>query len=117
MISATSDSISALNAFQKKMNVTADNVANVLTDDFKKSRVTFQEKSPGGVKAIVDRVETQGIPKETMQNDEVVTVQSSNVDLSEELTDMISATAAYDANIATVKTQEEMVGALLDILG
>ena len=117
MINATSISVSALNAFQKKMDVTADNVANVLTDGFEKSRVTFQEKASGGVNAVIDRVEIIDIQKKTIGNDELVTAQSSNVDLSEELTNIISTTAAYKANLTSVKTQEDMTGALLDILG
>ena len=115
MINSTGDSLSALSAFQKKMDVTADNVANVLTDGFKKSRVTLEEGNSGGVTAVVDRVETQGVVKETTQGDEIVEVESSNVDLAEEMTEMIPTKAAYSANLTTLKAQEEMVGALLDI--
>ena len=117
MINATGISVSALNAFQKKLDVTADNVANVLTDGFEKSRVTFQEKASGGVNAVVDRVEISEIQEKTTGDDERATVQSSNVDFSEELTNIISTTAAYKANLTSVKTQEDMTGALLDILG
>ena len=115
MINATDNSLTALTAFRRKMDVTANNIANVLTDKFKKSRVTFEEGSPGGVNAVIERVETQGIPKETNREDQVATVESSNVDLAEELTNMIPTQTAYSANLKTVKAQNDMMGSLLDI--
>ena len=115
MIDATSSSLSALSAFRKKMDVTANNVANALTDEFKKSRVTMEEGSPNGVKAVVDRVETHGFPKESIRDGESVTVESSNVDLNEELPEMVITQTAYSANLKTVKAQNDMMGSLLDI--
>jgi len=115
MINPTDNSLSALTAFRKKMDVTANNIANVLTDEFKKSRVTFEEGSPGGVTTVIDRVETQGVPKETIRDDASVTVESSNVDLVQELTEMIPTQTAYTANLKTLKAQDDMMGSLLDI--
>jgi flagellar hook protein FlgE len=43
MISPFDSGISALSAFSAKMNVTANNVANVDSDGFKKSRTTLKE--------------------------------------------------------------------------
>jgi flagellar hook protein FlgE len=115
MINPTDNSLSALSAFRKKMDVTANNIANVLTDEFKKSRVTFEDASPGGVAAVIDRVETQGVPKETIRDDHTELVESSNVDLGEELTDIIPTQTAYSANLKTLKAQDEMMGSLLNI--
>lgn len=117
MISATSSALSAVAAFQKKLDVTADNVANVDTDRFKKSRVLLKEGTVGGVDASVQKINTPGMPKETIRNDRIEETESSNVDLAEELTDMISTPIAYRANLKTVSTQKEMMGSLLDILG
>jgi flagellar hook protein FlgE len=114
---SVSSSLSAMAAFQKKMDVTADNIANVLTDGFKKSRVTMQEASPNGVKAVVDRVETPGVPKTTELNGGTAEVESSNVDLAGELTDMIPTQADWRANLNTLKVQNDMLGSVLDILG
>jgi len=44
---------SALQAFNKSQQVTAHNVANLNTDEFKASRATFQENGNGGVNATV----------------------------------------------------------------
>jgi flagellar hook protein FlgE len=115
MISAADNSLSALTAFRKKMDVTANNIANALTDDFKKSRVTMAENSTGGVNAVIDRVTTHGFPKESIQDGEQVTVESSNVDLSEELPEMVTTKTAYSANLKTLKAQDDMMGSLLDI--
>jgi flagellar hook protein FlgE len=115
MIDATSSSLSALSAFRKKMDVAANNVANALTDEFKKSRVTMEEGRPNGVKAVVDRVETHGFPKEAIRDGESVAVESSNVDLNEELPEMVITQTAYSANLKTVKAQNDMMGSLLDI--
>ncbi len=117
MISPISSSLSALTAARKKMAVTANNVANVNTDEFKKSRVSLSEGSNGGVTATVDVVDTPGIPKETIQNDRLVQTESSNVDLAEELTEMIPTKSLYGANLKTLKTQDDMLGALIDIVG
>lgn len=117
MISPVASSLTALTAARKKMGVTANNIANVNTDEFKKSRVTLSEGSNGGVSATVDVVNTPGIPKETIQNDRPVQTESSNVDLAEELTEMIPTKTLYGANLKALKTQQDMLGTLLDTLG
>ena len=115
MIYATNNSLSALSAFRKKMDVTANNIANALTDGFKKSRVTMEEGDPNGVNAVIDRVETQGFPKESIKDGKPVTVEASNVDLTEELPEMVITNTAYRANLETLKTRNNMLGTLLDI--
>ena len=117
MVSSIYPALSALSAFQKKMDVTSNNVANVNTDGFKKSRVTMQEAANGGVTTSIQRIDTPGIVRETISGDGIAAVESSNVDLAEELPEMITTEAAYSANTKTVKTQDEMLGSLLDIIG
>ena len=109
-------SVSALMAFRKKMDVMSNNIANVLTDGFKKSRVSLEEGATGGVNAIVDRVDTPGIPRETTRNDELIEVESSNVDLAEEITAILPTRAAYSANIKAIESHNDMIGNLLDLL-
>lgn len=117
MIYPTGNTLSAVNAFRKKMNVTANNVANVQTDEFKKSRVTFSESKSGGVSANVEKVDTPGITKESIRDDKIVETESSNVDLAEELPEMISTKAGYNANLKTLKIQDDLLGSLLDTIG
>lgn len=117
MIYPVNPAMTALSAFRKKLDVTSNNIANVNTNEFKKSRVTLQEGSNGGVETNIQEINTPGIPTEAIENDRIVEVESSNVDLAEELTDMIPTQTAYTANLKSLKTTDEMVGALLDIIG
>jgi flagellar basal-body rod protein FlgC len=117
MIEAMDASISGVRAFQRKLDVTANNIANVNTDEFKKDRALLIEGDNGGVKVEIERVNDPGYPKETVANGEVVETESSNVDLAEELTEMIPTQAGYDANLKAIQTEDKMLGALLDIVG
>ncbi len=117
MIPAIQNNLSAVNAFDKKMQVTANNIANVNTNEFKKSRADLSEGENGGVKVDISQVETPGYPTEELIGDDLVETQTSNVDLAEEFGESIVTQNAYNANLKVVKTQEEMLGSLLDIIG
>jgi flagellar hook protein FlgE len=117
MIDPVTTATTALNAFRKKLDVTANNIANVNSDEFKKSRTALTENANGGVRPTVQTVETPGTPKETYKNGAVTETTSSNVDLTEELTNLIPTRAGYEANLKTIHVSDEMMGSLLDILG
>lgn len=117
MVFSINSSTSAVNAFATKMRVTANNVANVNTDGFKKSRVTLSEGQSGGVKANVGQVDTPGFPKQIIKDGQIEEIESSNVDLTEEITDSISTENAQAANLNSIKAQDEMIGTLLDTIG
>ena len=99
------------------MNVTANNIANSNTDGFKKSRTILKEGNSGGVAPIVDQVDTPGPVKQISEDGVTREVEASNVDLAEELTTSIVTQSAYDANLKTIQTADEMLGSLLDIVG
>jgi len=42
--------------------------------------------------------------------------ESSNVQLEEEIINLITTRHAYNANLKTIKTEDEMMGAIFDIL-
>lgn len=117
MISALNASVSGVKAFQQKLNVTANNVANTNTDEFKKQRALLSEGYNGGVRVEIDEIDTPGYPKETLADGEVVESESSNVDLAEELTETIPTQAGYDANLKVIQAQDDMLGILLNIAG
>ena len=117
MISALDSGISALSSFSVKMNVTANNVANVNSDGFKKSRTTLKEGPFGGVEPDIDQVDTPGYPKQTVENGQIREVETSNVDLVEAIVDSTSSQSAYKANLKTIQTDDKMVGTLMDIIG
>lgn len=117
MLSGISSGLSALKAIQTRVASTANNTANVNTDGFKKTRVTMVEAEPQGVTTHAQRVDTPGpLVYETTQDGEVL-VEKSNVELTEELPRMIIDRRAFEANIKTIKAQDEMLGSLLDIKG
>jgi flagellar basal-body rod protein FlgC len=117
MISALSSSVSALRAFFTKLGVTADNIANVNTDGFKKNRASLHEDQNGGVRVEISRDESSGFRYAVVQNGEVLEKETSNVDLTEEIPDLMITKRAYQANLKTLETQDQMLGSLLDTIG
>lgn len=87
---------SALQAYMTSLQTTANNVANVNTDDFKASTATFQENGGGGVHAIVSRTQ-------------------DTVDISKEATNLMSDQNGFKANLSVLKTADEMTKELLNI--
>lgn len=115
MTFALNAALSALGAYEKKLNVTANNIANVNTDGFKKSRALLQEGDPSGVVVSIRRVNTPGSP--ILPPDGTgETRESSNVDLAEEIVDLHTTKYGFQANLKTLKTEDEMLGSLFDIL-
>ena len=116
MIESLSSTLSALRAFSKKMAVTANNIANVNSDDFKRSEAILKEGEPGAVEVEIRQIDSEGpiIPASTdgMENREL-----SNVDLTTELPNAITAQRGFEANLKMIKTEDEMIGSILDILG
>ena len=115
MISSISYALSGLKAFQNKTGVISNNIANADTDNFKKSRTILEESSSGGVKTSIRQIDSPGMPKEILKNGKSEMVETSNVDLAEELTELIPTTIGYKSNLKTIQAQEDMLGALLDV--
>jgi flagellar hook protein FlgE len=117
MISSSKSTLSALNAFDKKMNVIANNVANVETEEFKKSRATLVQAPENTVKVEVTQPEDPGPTVVQVTDGQFEEKEMSNVDLAEEIPQSIVAQRGYEANLATIRTQEEMLNSILDIVG
>ena len=96
------------------MAVTSHNVANVETDEFKKSRALMEEAKPSGVTVTIETVDTPGavLP---VNNETGETRETSNVDLAEEMVQMMSTQRSYDANLQSIKTWDEMMESVLDL--
>ena len=114
MIPALDAAATALEAYGKKVQATAHNVANLNTEGFKKSRVILHEARPGGVAASLQRIDTPGAPLPSLENSAMS--ESSNVDLGEEMVNLLTSKHAFQANLKTIKAEEERIGFLLDIL-
>jgi flagellar basal body rod protein FlgG len=105
--------LTALRAFDRKNEVIANNIANVNTDGFKKTRADMTQTTLPGVTISTQQMNTPG---------DTVTIngmerETSNVNVEEELMALMVNQRGYDANLLTAKTTQEMQGTLFDILG
>lgn len=108
------NNISALSSFGTQMNVTANNVANVNTDGFKRSRTVLEEGQNGSVTPRVEKINTPGpVVQEGLESGE--TRELSNVDIAKEITDTIPTQRGYEANLKVVQTMDEMLGKVIDM--
>ncbi|MHC1787970.1 flagellar basal body rod protein FlgC [Solidesulfovibrio sp.] len=126
MTDAISSAQSALSAMSASMAATANNVANVNTDGYKSRDVRLQT-GPGGqgvrVADVVEDASAGGYrPAAVSARNEagvyepsVGMVETSNVDLARQSVDMIETSRAFEANVAVVRTQDDMLGTLLDM--
>ena len=117
MIPSVNSALTALQAYRKSMRVTANNIANVNTDEFKKSRASMKEGINGGVEVEVSKVNTPGHRYREFDGDQMVEKETSNVDLAEEIPDLMVTQRTYQANLKVLQTRDKMLGATLDILG
>ena len=128
MNTAMNNAISALKTHQIKMDVTAHNVANVNTNGFKSSSVTFKDAHPqtiqeagaagngrGGINPmqVGNGVAASSIGKNeapgAMMSENGDIFEMSNTNLTKELTDMITTQRGFEANVKTIKTADEML--------
>jgi flagellar hook protein FlgE len=96
MAEVTNIAVSALSAYTLKQTVTANNVANLNSSNFKASAVAMQASQGRGVRATT----TQG---------------SDRVEISREATDMILTSNGFKANLKVLQTADEMSKELLNI--
>lgn len=115
MVSAIYSGLSALRSIQIKTQTTANNVANVNTDQFKRSKANLVEGNPDGVNVTISKIETPGpqVYEQTPKGKELV--EKSNVELTEELPSMMLSRRAFQANIKTIQAEDDMLGMLMDI--
>jgi len=116
MINGINATISGLQALEKKMESTANNTANLETDEFKKTRVTMEETEPSGVRVTIQKINTPGHQVYEETNEGLTLVEKSNVDLATEMTDLTITQRSWDAMTKTIQTQDEMLGTILDIV-
>jgi len=116
MIFSVGNNISSLSSHATKLAVTANNVANVDTEGFKKSRAVLQEGPNGAVQVQIDQINTPGPLIQEDGADQYTAVEMSNVDLGEEIPQTMLTRTGYEANLTMIKTADEMLGSVLDIL-
>lgn len=102
MIASFSAPISGLRANTTRMDVSGHDVANVNTPGFAQSR-PVQTAQPNGTEISA----LQKVPSSSPE--------ASATELAEETVEQIESSAAYSANLQTIRTQDAMLGDLLDI--
>ena len=107
--------LSGLQAFTKKIENNANNVANMNTEGFKKNRVLLSEQPPQGVMATVEQVNLSGPVIAELTDQGSTMIEQSNVDLGEELPEMMLNTHGYTANLKSLQAADQMMQSLLDI--
>jgi flagellar hook protein FlgE len=115
MVGAIHSALSGLTAFSTQIDVTAHNVANVMTNEFKKSRTEFVALETGGVLSVIQKNESAGPSILNNTGYGPAQLELSNVDLGEEAISLIISQRGYEANLQTIKTADDMLGSLLDI--
>ena len=115
--SALNSNASAMRALGTKTAVTSNNVANVNTDEFKKSRALLEEAEKNqGVRVSIDKIETEGpITFEEGENG-LTERELSNVDMAEELVSTIPTQRGYEANAKAIQTADQMMGTVIDMI-
>jgi flagellar basal-body rod protein FlgC len=108
--------LSAIKAFGEKMGVTANNIANVQTEEFKKSTATLVEGPKENVEVEITQPDISGPVIVDETDDQLTQKEMSNVDLAEEIPQTIIAQRGYEANLATLRTQDEMMKSIIDII-
>ena len=97
-----SANVSSLIAHQGFANANANNVANVNTDGFVPTQTNLSNSS-GSVNANFQKADDDGsIPSQT--------------DLSKEIPDQLIVQNGHAVQATAIKTQDQMIGSLLDIL-
>lgn len=97
-----SANVSSLIAHQDFANANAHNVANVNTDGFIPTKTTLHD-STSGVTANFQSASDNGS-------------SLSQTDLSTELTDQVIVQNGHEVQGTAIRTRDEMLGSLLDIL-
>ena len=118
MVFSVDGALSALRAFGTKMGVTAHNIANIETEDFKKSRAVLKEGVNSDVLVEINRIDSPGSQIVTYSSDGQMTEKEmSNVEPADEVIEIMLTQRGYEANLSTLKTLDEVLGSIIDIKG
>ena len=96
-----SSNISSISSHQTMMNTGANNIANANTDGFRPSSTNISSSG-------------ESTTANTRLSDDTG-LKRSQTDLATEFTDQIIAQDATAVNVSAIKTQDQMLGSLLDI--
>ncbi|SDN60869.1 flagellar basal-body rod protein FlgC [Desulfonauticus submarinus] len=120
-------SLSALTSFSTLQDVSANNVANINTPEFKASRADLQtgpedkgvyvsqiiqSSEPG---PLVEKIELEQNETTNYVEQKNVLVEGSNTDLATEMVNQIINENSFAANVKSIQTYDNMVGSIINI--
>lgn len=114
LINALSAATSGLAVNASKVAATADNIANVQTEGYRRVEVHGKSIPPrygGGVTGVVEQARASNL----VEASEIA--QGPSVDIAAEFTTLIQAKSVYSANLKTIETAEEMLRESIDLIG
>lgn len=97
MNSISTIALSGMNAAMSRLGSSAHNVANGLTPDFRRQVVQQEALADGGVVVSIGQSPQAGH------------------DLARDIVEQMSAGYSFKANLGVIRTQDEMLGSLLDL--
>lgn len=110
MLGSIQSALSGLVANQKRVDAAADNIANADTRGYRRWQLQVSEAPGGGVTAATVRAD----PTPSAGGANGAEALPSDVDLTEEIPSLNLSRGLYRANLAVIRTQDEMLGSLLD---
>ncbi|MDX9702560.1 MAG: flagellar basal body rod C-terminal domain-containing protein [Candidatus Auribacterota bacterium] len=127
MLDGINASLSALGAFSTRLSVTANNLANMQSENYSSYDTVMEEVPSGGVRA---RVRREGLADQerqqednSQQNMSHFTPRHNNVDVVHDMVSLIETRFAFTANIKAIQMQNELLqvgihlGNTIDTLG
>ena len=111
-ISGINASQAGLSAFSKTLSNTAGNIANVNTNGYKATVATINDDSAGLPQV---SLRTSDAPGALLQEGGVMT-ETSNVDLSQEIPQMMVSQAGYEANIKALEAQNNILQSTINMV-
>lgn len=112
MIDSIGSTLAGLSVHSTKVNTVAHNVANINTDNFKKDRITIHSTESGQPQANITNIDTPGYKIHGPEGE----IESSNVNLAEEMVNLKIGKIGYQANLKVLKAEKEIWNSVLDIL-
>ena len=109
---AIGTAVSGLSAAEKRLQTSAQNVANQLSEGYKAKKIEQEALEAGGVKVDVVKKNPATI---TVANPEGGTQELPNVNEAEEVAQQVIASYTYKANLKTIQVQQDLQEALLNI--
>ncbi len=115
MFSGFGVALSGIHAAGQVLSTKAHNISNAQTEGFKRIRPILESSPAGGVIVSLQKDGRSAPP--VFDEDSLGVREGSNVELEEELVGSLEASHLFQANVASLNTQNKVVGSFLDILG